>query len=381
MVHPMTSRDVCIQEDRIVAKYPKGRFVDVWHGHELTTPLELFENRVRYVAFLKRFGDPGVLLLEYEFKAKRDVTFPKDQPLSIKLLEQNNQFGGPNAMDQYAFANPSTMKISGTFSSAPGRFVHIDEKLCCGAMYFQYPKREGAAGMLALDDGLRFILDQGGSHVHYVLGLSMPGTTVKKGTVLKARIIAFRGRCGMQNGGVREIEELRDGLGIGVSPAYRVNVKQGNIRGRAVSLDVAAEHGGFSATISRAKLPLRLPIRIWGLTDKWTAGIYDRSAKRWNPFGIVAGEGVGYVSLDTSKADSDVFIGNLVQCDNPHLRSYVSRKRRRQQESGGAQPHRPRDRRNRQGHRGIRSYPRVLKSGESSGRLFNRGEDPQLRAK
>ena len=93
-------------------------------------------------------------------------------------------------------------------------------------------------------------------------------------------------------------------------------------RGDPRAIAVARRGGGERRLLGddrRAKLPLRLPIRIWGLNDKWTAGIYDRKQKRWNPFGIIAGEGVGYVSLDTSKADSDVFIGNLVQCDDPNL--------------------------------------------------------------
>ena len=185
MVHPMTSRDVCIQEDRIVAKYPKGKYVDVWHGHELTTPLELFENRVRYVAFLKRFGDPGVLLLEYELKAKRDVVFPKDQPLSIKLFEQTNKFGGPNGMDQYVFTNPSLAQIKGTFLERTGQVHSFGPEASRGAVYFQYPKKEGASGIFTLDDGLRLILDQSGSQVHCVVGLSLPGETVKKGIDLE----------------------------------------------------------------------------------------------------------------------------------------------------------------------------------------------------
>lgn len=319
MVHPMTSRDVCIQEDWIVAKYPKGKYTDVWHGHERTTPLELFENRVRYIDFIKRYGDPGMALIEYELKAKKDVTFPKDRPLSIMLMDQTNYFQEQKGMSNYVFQNPSGTMAAGAYVKAPDQAVHFDEKLKRGAVYFQYPNMTGAPGFFALDDGMRFLLDQGPDRVHYMVGFFMPGETVKKGTVLKARLVVFRGRCGTENRGTKEMEDFRAGFGFGAKTGYQVNVKKGKIREQVVALDLEAEKGGFSAVISQANLPLRLPIRIWGLNDQWSAGIYDRKEKRWNPFGIIAGEGVGYASLDTSQAETDVFIGNLVQCDNPKL--------------------------------------------------------------
>ncbi len=37
------------------------------------------------------------------------------------------------------------------------------------------------------------------------------------------------------------------------------------------------------------------------------------------PLGQIAGEGMGIVTLDTSKGDSDVFIGNPVQCDRSEM--------------------------------------------------------------
>ena len=65
----------------------------------------------------------------------------------------------------------------------------------------------------------------------------------------------------------------------------------------------------------------RLPIRIYGLNPNWSAAVYDRQRKELIPFGFA--DEVGYASVNTRRGDSDVYMGNLVTCDNPDLRLWV----------------------------------------------------------
>ncbi len=62
-------------------------------------------------------------------------------------------------------------------------------------------------------------------------------------------------------------------MGIGVSPAYTVQPVIGKVRDICFSLNLDAEDYGFRGAISKAALPIRLPIKVYGLNKRWSAGI------------------------------------------------------------------------------------------------------------
>jgi hypothetical protein len=96
-------------------------------------------------------------------------------------------------------------------------------------------------------------------------------------------------------------------------------------------LDLQAEDGGFGGVIGKAKLDTRLPIRVHGVNPNWTCGIVDKTDKSWLPVGVMDDLKLtpeqratpttysAYAALDLSK-DRDVWIGNVVLCDQPELK-------------------------------------------------------------
>jgi len=128
------------------------------------------------------------------------------------------------------------------------------------------------------------------------------------------------------------------------TPACRVELTQGELLDTRFALRFRAKNGGVSGRFSKATLPFRQPVFVEGLNDNWPAGIFyrgkhvlqtpvwtmdamhRRSAKRERRtlenalFRCSVEEGVGMLQVDVSAADRDVFIGNLLVCDQPEVR-------------------------------------------------------------
>jgi hypothetical protein len=139
------------------------------------------------------------------------------------------------------------------------------------------------------------------------------------------------------------IEDVYDKLGMRGKTAYTVTPTQGKVLDTRFTLRLQAQGYGFAGKITQAKLPLDLPVLIEGLNARWPAGIlYQgrnelmvatyRTDKVGNffaemvktpgenqlrRFGIL--NGAGMVQVDTEIGDKDVYIGNLLVCDNPDV--------------------------------------------------------------
>ncbi|NOY79608.1 MAG: hypothetical protein GXP31_01255 [Kiritimatiellaeota bacterium] len=137
------------------------------------------------------------------------------------------------------------------------------------------------------------------------------------------------------------IEDVFNTMGLRGQPAYRVKPTRGRVLDTRFALRLRAREGGFACVITQAALPMRLPVLIEGLNDRWPAGIWyrgrhrfvvpvwamdpmhNRYAKRrqvvhrdWlQRFGVI--DGVGMLQIDTAFDDKEVYIGNLLVCDNP----------------------------------------------------------------
>jgi hypothetical protein len=117
---------------------------------------------------------------------------------------------------------------------------------------------------------------------------------------------------------IGEFSKFRDQYGIaGQPPAYSVHSEQGKATGGRYLLELAAEGNGWTGTIGQADLPQRLPIKVTGLNDKWTAAKVDLGKKEWYPLGIW--QGAAYTEVDTKAGDQRLYIGNVVTADNPEV--------------------------------------------------------------
>jgi hypothetical protein len=111
---------------------------------------------------------------------------------------------------------------------------------------------------------------------------------------------------------------FRDQYGIGgKSPGYAVTAKQGSVAKSRFLLELVAHKYGFQGTIGQADLPQRLSIKISGLNPKWTAAKVDLVRQQWFPLGVW--DGAAYTTVDTTEGEHQLYVGNIVTCDNPDV--------------------------------------------------------------
>lgn len=139
------------------------------------------------------------------------------------------------------------------------------------------------------------------------------------------------------------VEDVVNKLGIKGNTSYSVYPETGKVLDTKFILHLEAQDYGFTGRFTRSNLPMLLPVFIDGLNERWPAGIFYRGTNRlvipvWrmdrehnrysarqeqvfeNPvfrFGIVDGRGM--LQVDTETADRNVYIGNLLVCDNPEV--------------------------------------------------------------
>ena len=329
MVVPMSSRDALIQEDAVSSYYVDDANMgakvagglNVWNYMAPTAPLQAMNYSIRQISYLTRWNDPSAVEIQCTVKLLQDIPAAEFKRLGLLHCWVASQMGGEYG--SYVFNNFPQSSVFGTFST--DRAANFQEEVRPGSYMGMVPSRYGAHGMFALSDNLVFGLGGGGSKnpaartSMSVFARKPAGDILSKGTEIKSSMLMIRGRLLTEELSSQPFEEFRTRMGIGVPPAYTVKPTQGKVRDICFSLSLDTQDYGFRGVITRAVLPLRLPIKVFGLNEHWSAGVYNLRTKEWLPFGQIAGENVGLTSLETGKGDSDVFIGNPVQCDRPEI--------------------------------------------------------------
>ncbi|MHB9133371.1 MAG: hypothetical protein ACYDBB_20075 [Armatimonadota bacterium] len=140
---------------------------------------------------------------------------------------------------------------------------------------------------------------------------------LEKGARASVRILNVK-MLGTGEGAFTEWKSFRDLYGIaGGKPAYTATATQGTITSSRYLLELAAKDYGFSGAISKAELPQRLPVKVSGLNEKWTAAKVDLERKQWFPLGVW--QGAAYTTVNTKEGDHTLYLGNLLTTDNPDV--------------------------------------------------------------
>jgi len=205
---------------------------------------------------------------------------------------------------------------------------------------FHQPFR-GSVGFIPLQDGLRFLAFDGGRGYGNLRGyLADENRQVKAGETISYRYLGVNSRLdpGPDN---RFMTEICNSLGLHGPPAYQVTPEVGAVLSTHFILKLKAERYGFRGRVSQAKLPLHLPVTIAGLHPRWHAGIWYEGRNRFvvaewivnemnqryterrqrvvkdeiRHFPVLA-DGAGFLQIDTDIGDKQVYIGNLLVCDN-----------------------------------------------------------------
>jgi hypothetical protein len=187
------------------------------------------------------------------------------------------------------------------------------------------------------------------------VGVGQGGETLPAGTRETWRLLAL--------GGAHDnalVERVRSEMGLLGKTAYTVTSRVGRVESTRLFLRLKTDQGGWRGTISQADLPLVLPILVDGLNPNWSAGIWYRGKNtlltpEWKldpwrleiipepgqdqilrvaafhsggqygydatqPAWSLVSDGVGFLTVDLQEKARDLFLGNLVTCDNPEIR-------------------------------------------------------------
>ncbi len=174
-------------------------------------------------------------------------------------------------------------------------------------------------GMYLLAEKLDVVLESVPSKKWFRLYLGQFDTpALAPGTKTWARVLNVKFRGAPSEDPIGEFTKFRDQYGIGGQPpAYSLRSTQGKGTSGRYLLELAADNSGWSGTIGQADLPQRLPIKVTGIYDKWTAAKVDLAKNEWYPLGVW--QGAAYTTLDTKPGEQKLYIGNVVTADNPDV--------------------------------------------------------------
>jgi len=322
----VVGKHIIIQNWRIENEYlpvPSGRTPETINltPYIPFQPLKPYTAEVREVALVKRAHDTSLTLVEGKLTFKQDAVFDPQARPSLQLGSMWPT-PKPGEYDHFALVLPGRRALAGMLPPKEKPFTW-EGPVPPGSYYCLFPCLTGAQGLMVLDEGYSMRVEGAENWVRGYVNMNRPGERVAAGTVLPYRFLCL---VGDYDGPATnaEFEWVRESLGITGRPAYEVEASQGKVRDTRLFLDLDAEGGGFTGILRKTtdqRLPVRLPVRVYGLNPHWSAAVYDRQRKTLEPFGI--GDGVGYLSVDLDQGPADVYIGNLATCDQPEMRLWV----------------------------------------------------------
>ena len=314
MVSPMSSRDVVIQQSDLIGWFDY-QYASAWAPAETVKPLEDYTASVRWLDFAKRYHDMGFTLVEGTLTFLHDATLDANQIVNPQVEVMLT--GSSDSYDPcFSAVGLGTGDLAGLTSKDHPPYVQ--GPLAAGGFVAVLPNFSGAGAVIALDDGYWVNGAAGRPQWQLALGPHLGARQVKKGEQLHYRLLVGRGLIG----GPSTDQEWRDfikKMGLAGPPAYTVAATQGAVLSTKYLLEAQAENGGFAANLSRADLPVRLPICVQGVNPRWTAGIVDLKTGAWQPVGVVETERQAYTTWEAAQGPTEIYVGNLVSCDSPDL--------------------------------------------------------------
>lgn len=300
---------------------------------ERAVPNETISGRVRHTLFTPWQDGPLVTLVEGEFSTKRDFTLERPEVMS---------FNGRQGCNRLTATAKDDKSVSGTLTETRRSF---SGELPVGGYAAMFPQAyRGSVGMIALEEGLKYHAFYGGRGWHNFRGVLADGNrSVKAGERLTYRYLGVVSKLDPSPED-RFVTDIRDSLGLCGKTPYRIEPRIGSVISSTFVLRLKAKDHGFAGTVTEARLPLNLPVKIEGLNPRWHAGIWYQGR---NTFEIaewvvndmnqrytvrksktlydelrhfpVLEDGTGFLQIDTAAGDKDIFIGNLLTSDHPDV--------------------------------------------------------------
>jgi hypothetical protein len=311
-----TSKDIVILDNMLKNTWPPGLIA---HGAKVNgypeaddLPVEDFDYSVRTYRLTTGKDKPELLVVEPTVVFKRDLSFKEGVNRDLTLARFWSGRSVPEDFQALAVGDGDQAEIKHRTGDNLGWSGEIKPGQYLAAL----PGLTGAVALMPLDQPLLWWGGEDANRVDVHAGLDLPAQ-VKKGDRYTARFLYVVGKFGEPETS-REFPELMKALGLAGPPAYQVTPDAGKVLDTRLLLTVQAQNRGFSGKISPAALPVDgLTVRVQGVNNNWSAGLWERGKKLLSRVG--GRDGVVWANVDISQGN-DVYIGNLLTCDAPDLR-------------------------------------------------------------
>lgn len=295
-------------------------------------PQTVTQGRVRTTMFTPRAEGTAVYLVEGDFQMLSDLDLPRGNVPCYRvpwLLDADTMYVSRVEGKSECYKLGSRLK---------NRSAALD-----GIEYVaQIAPLGGSRAIVPLQPGMGYEAVWNGERYYLSANVGVPEKKLTKGQPVRYRYLAVWDTVGGKPD-VSFIEDVYAKLGLRGQPAYQVTCEQGKVLDTKFALRLQANGGGFAGTISRAALPLDLPVVVEGLNERWPAGIlykakndllvpvwkFSKVANRYSVreqrtvenelrrFTVLDGQGM--LQVDTELGNRKVFIGNLLVCDQPEV--------------------------------------------------------------
>ncbi|HEY3396095.1 MAG TPA: hypothetical protein VGM19_00400 [Armatimonadota bacterium] len=204
----------------------------------------------------------------------------------------------------------------GEFAWLVGSGDNFNRKGVLDAGGYLYPSnyRGGAVGIINLGPTPIDYACQGERSQLFVAG----GREVKAGETIAIRFLTFMRPWGDQTNN-QWLQQFLADFGVGAErPGYPFTLRQGQLLSTNYVMELQAEGGGVTLEIGKYRLPHNLLVQAQGLGANAVAGRYDLERRQLLILPVF--EGSATTSVNTTRGDTRLYVGELFHCDNAEVR-------------------------------------------------------------
>ena len=279
-------------------------YISGWGPYFHTEPTPDFDVLTDDIDFHHDAGKPAFQLCRGELRFKRRVELKETPTINVVFGQL-----GWKSIQKGTFTAAGPLAQPGNFAAKLGR-----------GNYFTWPGDWGHGTLFALDDqfAASAVIDAKGATqgTRPAFGYALGARTFNPGDVLKYRFLILRWPVGSTMAD-RLDTKIQTALNLKTPDSgVRLDATQGRVLDTQFIMDLAADQGVFRGRLQKLDLGFRLPVRVSGLNENWTAGLWRQGLAMLVPEAVDP-DGLAWLTVDPAADAGEILIGNLITCENP----------------------------------------------------------------
>ncbi|HEY3396035.1 MAG TPA: hypothetical protein VGM19_00100 [Armatimonadota bacterium] len=298
LVHRMNV-DTWADLDKYVPK--EQPTINGWYPYVLTAPMQDFTVQADDMDFHRDSGQPAFQMCRGQVTFKHAVTLNDKEMISVLLSSL-----GWNSVKEGMYMATGKLAEPGSFSGKLGK-----------GNYISWPAALGNGTIFALDDdfAVTAAVDATGKQNGMPnFGYSLGKRSFRAGEVFKYSYLIMRWPVGTTMADRLDAKAqvalnlARADSGAHIAPQW------GRVLGTQFVQSLEARDHSFRGVLAKGDFGMRIPVRVTGLNENWTAAVWQAQAQLLEPFGNDP-EGWAWTSVDPVTQAGPIFLGNVLTCN------------------------------------------------------------------